>query len=215
MLPFIRALRATRLFRREGSFQAVILEERVEAAQKSYVADAEEEVRLMSHMANDLLAFARAGMRTAEIRLVSVPLLPLVRQICARETASCKIKIEIAENLAALAHPELLSRAIANVLRNAARYAGDGVLSVAARPQHDKIRLSIADQGPGVPPETLARLFDPFYRLEPDRARETGGTGLGLAIVKTCVEACQGTVAAQNLHPSGLEISIVLQAASD
>jgi two-component system sensor histidine kinase CpxA len=215
VLPFIRALRATRLFRREGSFQAVILEERVEAAQKSYVADAQEEVRLMSHMVNDLLAFARAGMRTAEIRLVSVPLLPLVRQICAREAGSCKIKIEIAENLAALAHPELLSRAIANVLRNAARYAGDGVLSVAARPQHGKIRLSIADQGPGVPPETLARLFDPFYRLEPDRARETGGTGLGLAIVKTCVEACQGTVAAQNLHPSGLEISIVLQAASD
>jgi two-component system sensor histidine kinase CpxA len=215
VLPFIRALRATRLFRREGSFQAVILEERVEAAQKSYVADAEEEVRLMSHMANDLLAFARAGMRTAEIRLVSVPLLPLVRQICAREAGSCKIKIEIAENLAALAHPELLSRAIANVLRNAARYAGDGVLSVAARPQHDKIRLSIADQGPGVPPETLARLFDPFYRLEPDRARATGGSGLGPAIVKTCVEACQGTVAAHNLHPSGLEISIVLQAASN
>ena len=68
----------------------------------------------------------------------------------------------------------------------------------------------MADRGPGVPPEALHRLFDPLYRLEPDRARATGGTGLGLAIVKACIEASQGTVSARNLSPSGLEISIVL-----
>lgn len=190
-----------------------ILEERVDPAHLGYVADAQEEVRLMSQMVEELLAFAKAGMRTAEIKLVSVPLQPLVRRICAREAANCEVKIEIAESDAALAQPALLARALSNVLRNAARYAcAGGPITITAQRQHDAIKLTIADCGPGVPPESLNRLFDPFYRLEPDRARATGGSGLGLAIAKTCIEACRGTVAARNLSPSGLEISITLPA---
>lgn len=194
-------------------FALSILDERVDPAQQSYVADAQEEVRLMSQLVSELLAFAKAGMKTAELKLVNVPLLPLVQQICAREAAGCDVKIEIADSTAVLAQPELLSRAMANVLRNAARYAG-GPLTITAQHQHDQIKLAIADHGPGAPPEALNRLFDPFYRLEPDRARATGGSGLGLAIAKACIEACRGTVAARNLSPSGLEISIVLPAAA-
>ena len=56
-------------------------------------------------------------------------------------------------------------------------------------------------------------MFEPFYRLDTSRARETGGVGLGLAIVRTCVVACRGRVFARNLQPSGLEVVIVLPAA--
>jgi len=49
-----------------------------------------------------------------------------------------------------------------------------------------------------VPEESLEQIFDPFFRVESSRSRDTGGIGLGLAIVKTCVEACQGTVTAHN-----------------
>jgi len=98
------------------------------------------------------------------------------------------------------------------VLRNAARYAPGEVIVRADRVE-DQVRLTISDHGPGVPPAALQNLFEPFYRLEPDRARSTGGSGLGLAIVKACIEACQGTVTACNLRPSGLEIGIVLRAA--
>jgi two-component system, OmpR family, sensor histidine kinase CpxA len=69
----------------------------------------------------------------------------------------------------------------------------------------------IADQGAGVPNDSLEKLFDPFYRVENHRSRETGGTGLGLAIVKTCIEACQGKVSANNLSPNGFEITILLK----
>lgn len=191
-----------------------ILEERAAPAQQGYVADAQEEVQLMAQLVSELLAFAKAGLKTSDLKLVCVPLLPLVRQVCAREAAACDVQIDIAETAAVLAQPPLLSRALANVLRNAARYA-PGALKIAAHRHHDQIRITIADQGPGVPPEALSLLFVPFYRIEPDRARATGGSGLGLAIVKTCVEACRGTVAARNLCPSGLEISIVLQAGQD
>jgi two-component system sensor histidine kinase CpxA len=57
-----------------------------------------------------------------------------------------------------------------------------------------------------VPEDALHRLFDPFFRPETARTRETGGTGLGLAIVKSCIEACGGTVEVRNVQPSGLQV---------
>ena len=71
----------------------------------------------------------------------------------------------------------------------------------------------MADQGPGVPPGSLDRLFDPFYRPEDARTREAGGNGLGLAIVKSCVEACGGRVSVCNRVPSGLELTFILHRA--
>jgi signal transduction histidine kinase len=62
--------------------------------------------------------------------------------------------------------------------------------------------------GPGVPEQFLQRLFDPFFRVDDARTRETGGVGLGLTIVRTCVEACGGTVACRNRQPSGLEVTL-------
>ncbi len=61
------------------------------------------------------------------------------------------------------------------------------------------------------PGGSLEKLFDPFYCVESDRARQTGGTGLDLAIVKTCVEACQGTTSARNREPKGLAVTITLK----
>jgi two-component system sensor histidine kinase CpxA len=77
------------------------------------------------------------------------------------------------------------------------------------------VLIRVTDQGPGVPELDLPQIFDPFFRGEPSRSRDTGGVGLGLAIVKTCVEACQGTVTARNRQPSGLEVELVLNAATD
>jgi two-component system sensor histidine kinase CpxA len=73
------------------------------------------------------------------------------------------------------------------------------------------VEIKIADSGSGVPANALEKLFDPFYRVESHRSRETGGTGLGLAIVKTCIEACQGKVSAENLAPNGFEVTILLK----
>lgn len=69
------------------------------------------------------------------------------------------------------------------------------------------------DDGPGVAPFELEKLFDPFYRVDPSRISETGGVGLGLAIVKSCVEACGGIVGATNRIPHGLEVRIRLNRA--
>ncbi len=191
-----------------------ILEQRADASQKAYVEDVREEVQHMSGLVNELLSFSKAGLQQKEIKLEPVNLADLARRVVAREAADAtRIEIQIDEALQAQAEPELLSRALANLVRNALRYAGQaGPITVSATSQDGRITLTVADCGPGVPEETMGQIFDPFFRLEQSRSRDTGGTGLGLAIVKTCVEACQGTVTAKNRSPSGLQVEIVLKA---
>ena len=72
------------------------------------------------------------------------------------------------------------------------------------------VTLLLEDNGPGVAVEELAKLFEPFYRPDKSRTRDTGGTGLGLSIVKTSIEAIGGTVTASTPITGGLELLITL-----
>jgi signal transduction histidine kinase len=71
--------------------------------------------------------------------------------------------------------------------------------------QGDRVVLSIADDGPGIGPEHVPRLFERFYRVDPGRSRERGGTGLGLAIVKHLAEAMGGGVEVASRVGAGAE----------
>lgn len=197
------------------NFALTILEDRVDEKNRAYVEDVKEEVELMSKLVSELLEFSKAGMKTAAINLEKIRLRPLVETVVEKEKAAttADVKIEIDDDLMVLAQPELLSRAVANVVRNAVRYAGDaGEICVSAtNGANNQTQIEISDNGAGVPEESLEKLFDPFYRVETDRARQSGGTGLGLAIVKTCVEACEGKVFARNRTPNGLAVTICLK----
>lgn len=189
-----------------------ILEQRAGPHQKSYVDDLREEVQEISSLVNELLLFSKAGLTSKAAALESVNLAALVEQVLAREApVAGSVRSEVAPDLWVQAHPELLARALANLVRNALRYAGQaGPVTVSAMEVDGKAILRMVDDGPGVPPQSLQQIFDPFYRGDSSRSRETGGVGLGLAIVKTCIEACQGTVSATNRSPTGLEVEVVL-----
>jgi two-component system sensor histidine kinase CpxA len=192
------------------------LEVRTPQEHRHYLADAEEEMEQMSNMVNELLSFSKASLtHHGNATRKPVALLPLTEQAIAREAADATINVSIPESLMVTAEPGLLTRAIANVIRNAVRYAGEaGPVEVAGREIGGNVMLTISDRGPGVPEDSLPRLFDPFYRPEEARTRESGGAGLGLAIVKTCVEACGGRVSARNLFPVGFAVEIVLNQSS-
>jgi two-component system sensor histidine kinase CpxA len=194
-----------------------ILEQRADDKQKAYVEDVREEAQQMSSLVNELLSFSRIGLQQKEIKLEPVNLAATVRKVLDRESvASSSVTVEIENTLSVLAEPELLQRALANLIRNALRYAGlAGPILLSAASIGDRVSLTIADSGPGVPKETLEQIFDPFFRVESSRSRDSGGVGLGLAIVKTCVEACQGTVSARNRQPIGLQIDITLKACKE
>ena len=192
-----------------------ILEQRADEKQKAYVNDLREEVEQMSRLVNELLSFSKAGLTPQEIKLEPVNLAATARRVLELEAAQDgQVQVQIPDDLSVLAQPELLFRALANLVRNAVRYAGQaGPITVSALRRDGAVVVTVADQGPGVPEASLQQIFDPFFRGEPSRSRDTGGVGLGLAIVKTCVEACQGTVSARNRAPQGLEVQIVLKAA--
>lgn len=103
---------------------------------------------------------------------------------------------------------ELLRRAVENVVRNAIRYAPQHTpVTVDLSRQNGRAVVDVRDFGPGVPEEALPRLFDAFYRVEPDRGRASGGIGLGLSIARRAIELHHGSIRAVNAHP-GLEVVI-------
>jgi two-component system, OmpR family, sensor histidine kinase CpxA len=191
-----------------------ILEERVDAARQPDVARANEQAEEIAGLVNELLSFSKASLGAARIKLEAVSLQGILDTAARRETADgSRIEVNVPADLRAQAEPELLTRAVANLLRNAVRYAGaNSPITIAAEQRDGNVMVTVADQGPGIPEDELQRIFDPFYRLDASRDRQTGGVGLGLAIVKTCVEACQGTVVAANRTPHGLQVTITLRA---
>jgi signal transduction histidine kinase len=72
------------------------------------------------------------------------------------------------------------------------------------------VSISIADDGPGVPADELPRIFEPFYRVDRSRSRDTGGSGLGLAIVRSAVETCGGEAIASLAETGGLCVTLRL-----
>ena len=195
-------------------FALSILEDRIGPENKELVADISEEIGLMKRLVNELLDYSKAGIQARSVELANVPLKPLVELVVKRETAekNADIKVDVDDSLDVLAPPELLSRAVANVVRNGIRYGGD--LKISADNGGGRVQLLISDNGPGVPAAELDRIFEPLYRVETHRSRQDGGSGLGLAIARSCVEACGGKIYAENLKPSGLEVTIVLNRAA-
>jgi two-component system sensor histidine kinase CpxA len=189
-----------------------ILEQRAAPEERERLMDLREDVDSMSRMVHELLSFSKASFGTAAVQLQSIPLLTAVERAVQREVPpATPVQIRIPENLAVMAEPDLLQRGLGNILRNAVRYAGSaGPVTIAAEKSAEGMSLCIADCGPGVPEEALPLLFDPFYRVEGSRSRDTGGAGLGLTIVKTCVEACGGSVSCRNRKPTGFEVLVRL-----
>jgi two-component system sensor histidine kinase KdpD len=109
--------------------------------------------------------------------------------------------------------PAQLERAFANVLENAARYRGDGPVSVRARAVGERVRVLVVDQGPGIAPAEQERVFMPFYRVGAGGPPEPGqaahhGSGLGLAIAKGFVEVNGGRIAIESVPGQGTTVVI-------
>lgn len=175
------------------------------------VRDLREEADHMNDLVSEALAFSRAS-TTSAVRSVPVGLADLATRVAKREGASDRtIEVEIDPQISALGDEHLLDRALGNVVRNALRYS-EGDIRISAVRQDDQVALTVADSGPGIPDSEIEHIFEPFFRLDPSRNRETGGTGLGLSIVRACVESCGGTVACRNLNP-GFEVTLRIPAA--
>jgi two-component system sensor histidine kinase CpxA len=130
---------------------------------------------------------------------------------------NCKVRFVSPENCFVPGTRELLRSAIENVLRNAVRHTAEDtevMVTLSCRTEGKSLRavIEVRDKGPGVPEESLADLFCPFYRVGDARDRKQGGTGLGLAITERAAKLHGGQVRAANVPGGGLSVTIDLPA---
>jgi signal transduction histidine kinase len=146
----------------------------------------------MQSLMDDALAFARATFGNGSDE--TVDLARIVRNECELRVAQGKaVTLAIMEApLPVRGSPAGLARVAANLIDNAVAYGGGADVSL--RAAADGIELWVEDRGPGIPPGERGKVFEPFYRLDPSRNRESGGAGLGLTIVRQIVESHRGTV---------------------
>lgn len=176
----------------------------------------EREIGNISALASELLTLARLDSAPAAVGFAPLDLGRLVEEIVADATfeapnRQADIRLQLPEQTILVdGNADLLRRAIENVVRNALFYTAETtpVLITLRHPATGRAMIEVRDEGPGVPDEALAHLFEPFYRVDEARARKTGGAGVGLAICQRVVALHDGTVSAEANHPSGLIVRI-------
>lgn len=119
---------------------------------------------------------------------------------------------DMPEDITVYADPVQLENALTNILENSLKYKEKETVNVniSCDEQSDFVKLVIDDDGPGVPPEALPKLFDVFYRSDPSRNAPHKGSGLGLAITAKILERFGGKICAENLTPNGLRIIMMI-----
>jgi signal transduction histidine kinase len=104
--------------------------------------------------------------------------------------------------------PALMRRAVRNLIENAVKYGHSATVRIEA--EAARVRIIVSDEGPGIPADRLADVFDPFTRLESSRNRDTGGIGLGLALARAIVDDAGGRITLENRPEGGLDAIIAL-----
>lgn len=161
----------------------------------------------MEAMIASMLAFARNETVTEPRRRTDLTAL-LESLVDDMADAGLSVAAGRLDPVVAEVRPAALKRAVGNLVDNAVKYGGAARASLVATP--GEIEIRIEDDGPGLPPEEIVRVVEPFYRAERSRSRETGGVGLGLAIAQTIAEAHGGRLSLANREEGGLRASITL-----
>jgi len=185
-----------------------ILENAVDEKQSQRLASIEEDAEELSSLISELLAFTKAN--SSSVNLEVIPLAEFISDLTSRELEGHEVEITVSEKVSVSADRKLLARAVQNILRNCHRHAGAECKVRISAAVEDTVTIVVEDNGPGAPEGELAKLFEPFYRPDKSRTRDTGGTGLGMAIVESSVRACGGKVSAEKSPMGGLLVRIIL-----
>jgi two-component system OmpR family sensor kinase len=173
----------------------------------------EREVTRLDELVGEALTLARLESGAPEAAVETVDLADLVADVAedARfeaQAADRQLALQSVDKLLVRGHSELLHRAVENVVRNAVKYTASGTeVELDLLMAGERAVLVVSDRGPGIPPDELERVFEPFYRISGDMGK---GFGLGLAIARRAVMAHGGCISAHNREGGGLRVKIDL-----
>jgi two-component system sensor histidine kinase CpxA len=175
------------------------------------------ESQRLEHLVDEVLSLLRESSGPQELKTTRFDLAELLEDLV--ETVNYEIsegceqiELDLTPPLSLDADRELLWRVFENLLRNALIHSGDaGGIRVFAKPvSGQEIHVHVVDSGPGISPAQIDRIFEPFYRVDEARNRNSGGHGLGLAIAASAVRRHRGRISASNQEAGGLEVLVVL-----
>jgi signal transduction histidine kinase len=161
----------------------------------------------MESMVGATLDFLRGLENRETVKPVDIMALLESLQADLRETGSA-VEIEGATVKPYPGEPQALKRCLGNLIENAVKYGQSA--RVLVDDNDARLEIRIQDRGPGLPPAELEKVFEPFYRVEGSRSRDTGGTGLGLTIARGIAEAHGGRLSLRNREEGGLEATLEL-----
>ena len=193
-----------------------------EGEQKQLLEEVVEESKRMSRMVEELLFLARSDSSPPSLEPETVSVPPLMSDLVGRAAVLARergaaLATDIRAEGTLHADPNRLEQAVLILVDNAIKYGPPGgtVTLHSAVARAGELRITVEDEGPGIPKEDLPRVFERFYRVDKARSRRMGGSGLGLPIAKTIVEAHGGHITAESRAGHGTRMSIHLPLASD
>ncbi len=198
--PLARQRVAIELVRQRAGDEAIPLLDQIER-----------EAERLGFLANEILTLKRLE-SNGPLEKIAIELDVLVRDVARdaafeAQTRSVQISEGMLEHVTVEADPELLRRAIDNILRNAIRHTREHTeVEIVLRAKSDEVEILVSDRGPGVPEDKLELIFEPLVRLEPHRGHRQGA-GLGLAIAKRALHVHGGSITATNRTEGGLQVS--------
>lgn len=173
------------------------------------------EAQRMQRLIEDLISLSRIEAEKYRAPDKAVDLADLIDQVTVELSGSPRaadVVTQIADVPAVVGDPTQLSQLLHNVIGNAMKYGRESTpVTISLRPEGEAmVRLSVADEGEGIPPQHIPRLTERFYRVDSGRSRSLGGTGLGLAIVKHIVERHRGRLDIASAVGKGTTVTILL-----
>jgi len=176
-----------------------------------------DEAQRLSILINDLLELSKLESDESSANIQRINISQKLRESVGRmKTISERRNIDIAyhenvNNVEINSDPHLIDQIMMNLLDNAIKYSPDGgQIEVELEELNDRIKVSVKDNGIGIPPQDIPRVFERFYRVDKARSRKTGGTGLGLSIVKHALDKLNGQVTVESTEGRGSLFSFSL-----
>lgn len=178
-----------------------------------FLAIVERQTNRLTRLVRALLTLAHAQTRSGAIRLEDVPVAPLVQELAAGLDEP-NVTVDVCcDHVVVIAHADLLRHALENLTANALKHAaGQGLALRVAHVGGNRVRIEVADRGPGMTTEDAEKAFDRFYRA---RSSDGEGFGLGLSIAREVVRVMDGTLAIDSRIGDGTTVSIELESADD
>ncbi len=172
-----------------------------------------DEAMRMARMVQDLLDLARLDSGIADMRRETISLAPLLEGLIIQFTpqaqaAQVTLDVHLMPLPPVIGDPDRLSQAVANILDNAIKFSpAGGKVYLSAVSKGKEVEIAIVDEGPGIPPEDIPRIFEGFFRTPNAKRVEPYGTGLGLPLVKRVVEAYGGRIQVESEPGKGSEFT--------